>query len=117
MRGRLFVPLRVLVQRDPDHLHQPGANWRNPVMPWARTSRSDCFADLTASLAAVTEHLMDASRVTSELTGTAKDSRPYGGELAGRTPLPRIDGPSRRRVLSREGHSCSEPPSPPLLGR
>jgi hypothetical protein len=117
MRGRLFVPLRVLVKRDPDYLHRPGANWRNPLMPWARTSRSDCFADLTASLAAVTHHLMDASRLTSELTGTAKDSRPYGGELAGRTPMPRIEAPARRQVLSRGNHSCSQPPSPPFLGR
>jgi hypothetical protein len=117
MRGRLFVPLRVLVRRDPDYVHRPGANWRNPLMPWARTTRSDCFADLTASLAAVTDHLLDASRFTSELTGTAKDSRPYGGESASRTPMPRIDRPSRRQVLSRGNHSCSQPPSPPLLGR
>jgi hypothetical protein len=117
MRGRLFVPLRVVVQRDPDYLHRPGANWRNPLMPWARTTRSDCFADLTASLAAVTDQLMEASRVTSELTGTAKDLRPYGGELAGRTPMPSIAAPARHQALSRGDYSYSPPPSPPLLGR
>ncbi|TCN30660.1 hypothetical protein EV644_13142 [Kribbella orskensis] len=116
-RGRLFVPLKVLVPRDPEYLHKAGGAWRHPVRPWAVTARPDCFDEVTTTLASITEHLAEASLITRKLSGSADDLRPYGGQVAARTPMPFPAGGSRRRrAVTRDDRSAS-PPSLPIPGR
>lgn len=103
-RGRLFVPLKVLVPRDPEYLHKAGGAWRHPARPWAVTARPDCFDDVIAALASITDHLADASRITRELSGSAEDLRPYGGQVAARTPMPAPAVGPRRRAVTRDDH-------------
>jgi hypothetical protein len=117
-RGRLFVPLKVLVPREPEYLHIPGGAWRHPEWPWAVTARPDCFDEVTTTLASITEHLAEASLITRELSGSAEDLRPYGGQIAARSPMPLpIGGSRRRRPVSRDDHSASPSPSLPTPGR
>lgn len=116
MRGRLFVPLKVLVRRDPAYLHKPGASWRHPERMWAVTTRPDCFDDLTATLAWVTEHLADASRLTRELAGSTGELRPYGGGPVNRRPLPNVVAIRRRAAVAQHNQLDTLSPGPAAPG-
>jgi hypothetical protein len=110
--GRFFVPRTVIARRDPNYLGRPGAWVRYPQSNWVRTSRPDCFEELTTSLAWIVEHTSEASSAARRLAATTDQSRPFGGQSM-TTPPPLIERHrnKRRSVASGIESQSAEPAS------
>jgi len=85
MAGRLYVPVAELVQREPQRWPSGVGSQFKPKR-WVRTTRPDCFSELTDALGAAAGHLLEASAVARRLAGTTNQTRPYGEDLAAPAP-------------------------------
>ncbi|TCO37622.1 hypothetical protein EV646_1239 [Kribbella antiqua] len=91
VEGRLFVPRHELAKRDPRYLRRPGAGSRSPQVRWVRTSRADCFDELTDALQWSVDHLSVAADLARRMAGTCHQSRPYGAARNPVMPPPFVD--------------------------
>jgi hypothetical protein len=73
--SKLYVPLAVLVRKQPDNW-PIGIGSRNKPKLWVTTNRPDCFTDLHDAVGAAYDRLLEASAVVRRLAGTAAHLRP-----------------------------------------
>jgi hypothetical protein len=99
MTGRLYVPVAVLVQREP-RSWPTGIGSRSKPKRWVSSTRPDCFSELTDAIEAAVGHLSEASTFARGLAGTTYQTRPCGEERVA-SPLPAVEPDhSRRREVA-----------------